>query len=61
MYFEALTSRVYDHFLILQLVEFNNVKTGVQEVVSKYAVSNAMKVRNFQEKCLNSMLGRQKP
>ena len=60
MYLGSLTNRVPTHLLILQLVESKNVITGAQEVVSKYAVLNAMKVKNSRRKCLNSMLGRQK-
>ena len=48
------------YLLILQLVAFKNVKTGVQEVVSKYAKFNVTKAGNSQKKDLNSMLGRQK-
>ena len=34
---------VYAHLLILQLVEFKNEKTGVQEAVSKFAELNVTK------------------
>ena len=60
MYLGSPTNRVSTHLLILQLVEFKNGKTTVQEVFSKYAVLNVTKAGNSHKNFLNSMLGRQK-
>ena len=60
MYLGTPTNRVPNPFLILQLVVLKNVKTGVQEVFSKYAVLNVTKAGNSHKNFLNSMLGRQK-
>ena len=43
------------HLWILKSVELKNVKTKVQEVVSKFASLNVTLAWNFQEKSLNSI------
>ena len=60
MYLGSPTNRVSTHLLIVQLVEFKNGKTTVQEVFSKYAVLNVTKAGNSHNNCLNSMLRHQK-
>ena len=60
MYLGSPTNRVLTNILILQLMAFKNVKTGILEIVSKYGKLNPTKAGNSHKNCLNSMLGRQK-
>ena len=60
MYLGSPTNRVLTNILILQLMAFKNVKTGILEIVSKYGKLNVTKDGNSHKNFLNSMLGRQK-